>query len=71
MRLEDIASKQDNIGLMIVTGSQYGSQHVQTVAGTRTVGDVVDMQIRAVHGHDIAVGWRGGPGRHAGLGRAN
>jgi hypothetical protein len=27
------------------------------------------MQIRAVHGHDIAVGLRRGSRRHAGLGR--
>jgi len=71
MRLEDIASKQDNVGLVLVTGSQDCGQHVQAVAGARTVGDVVNMQIRAVHGHDIAVWLRGGSRRHTGLGPAN
>ena len=71
MRLERVACQQDQVGVVSVTGSQDGGQHVQAVAGTRTVDDVVDMQIRAVHGHDIAVWLRGGSRRHTGLGLVN
>ena len=65
------STPQDNIGPVLVTGSKDCGQQVQAVAGARTVGDVVDMQIRAVYGHNISVGLRGGSRRHAGLDPAN
>jgi hypothetical protein len=55
MRFEGVAGKQDNVGLVLVTGSQDGGQHVQAVVGTGTGGDVVDMQIRAMHRYEVAV----------------